>query len=122
MLPLDVFAQETAALVRPEFGVQTLFLEQLGVAAFFDDAAFVQDDEPVHRGDGGERWAMAMTVLPSIILSRLSWMAASTSESSALVASSSSRIGASLSMTRAMAMRWRWPPESFTPRSPTCAS
>jgi hypothetical protein len=24
------------------------------VAAFFDDAAFVQDDEAVHRGDGGE--------------------------------------------------------------------
>ena len=24
------------------------------MAAFFDDAAFVQDDEPVHRSDGGE--------------------------------------------------------------------
>ena len=54
MFPIDVFAQETAALVCPKFGVQTLFLEQLGVAAFFDDTAFVQDDEPVHRGDGGE--------------------------------------------------------------------
>ena len=54
MFPIDVFAQETAALVRPEFGVEALFLEQLGVTAFFDDAAFVQDDEPVHRGDGGE--------------------------------------------------------------------
>ena len=49
-------------------------------------------------------------------------MAASTSLSSALVASSSSRMGASFSITRAIAMRWRWPPESFTPRSPTCAS
>ncbi len=40
-------------------------------------------------------------------------MAASTSESRAEVASSSSRIGASFSITRAMAMRWRWPPDSF---------
>lgn len=46
MLPFDVFAQETAALVRPEFGVEALFFEEFGVAAFFDDAAFVQDDEP----------------------------------------------------------------------------
>ena len=38
------------------------------------------------------------------------------------VASSSTRIGASLRITRAIAMRWRWPPDSFTPRSPTCAS
>ena len=49
-----MLTQEAAALVRPKFGVQALFLEQLGVAAFFDDAAFVQDDEAVHRGDGGE--------------------------------------------------------------------
>ena len=68
------------------------------------------------------RCAMATTVLPSISLYRLCWMAASTSLSSALVASSSSRIGASFSITRAMAMRWRWPPLSLTPRSPTCAS
>ena len=54
MLPLDMLTQETAALVCPEFGVEALFFEQLGVAAFFDDAAFVQDDEPVHRGDSGE--------------------------------------------------------------------
>ena len=54
MLPLDVFVEETTALVRPEFGVEAVFFQQFGVAAFFDDAAFVQDDEPVHRGDGGE--------------------------------------------------------------------
>ena len=68
------------------------------------------------------RCAIATTVLPCISVSRLAWIAASTSESSALVASSSSRIGASFRITRAMAMRWRWPPESLTPRSPTCAS
>ncbi len=31
----------------------------------------------------------------------------------ALVASSSTRMGQSASMARAMAMRWRWPPDSF---------
>jgi len=51
-----------------------------------------------------------------------SWIAASISESSAEVASSRIRIGASFRITRAMAMRWRWPPESLTPRSPTWAS
>ena len=35
-----------------------------------------------------------------------------------LVASSSSRIGASRSSARAMAMRWRWPPERRAPPSP----
>ena len=68
------------------------------------------------------RCAIATTVLPSINRYRLRWIADSTSESSALVASSSSRIGASFSITRAIAIRWRWPPDSFTPRSPTCAS
>ena len=68
------------------------------------------------------RCAMAITVLPFISSYRLAWMAASTSLSSALVASSSSRMGASFSITRAMATRWRWPPLSFTPRSPTWAS
>ena len=47
---------------------------------------------------------------------------ARTSLSSAQVASSSSRIGASRRKARAMASRWRWPPDSFTPRSPTIVS
>ncbi|MNH33872.1 hypothetical protein D3C72_2564760 [compost metagenome] len=51
------------------------------------------------------RWAMAITVLPCISVSRLSWMAASTSESSAEVASSMIRIGAFFNRTRAMAIR-----------------
>ena len=54
-----MLTQEAATLVRPKLGVQALFLEQLGVAAFFDDAAFVQDDEAVHRGDGGKAVEMS---------------------------------------------------------------
>ena len=65
---------------------------------------------------------MAITVLSRMSSFRLSWIAASTSESSAAVASSRMRIGASFRMTRAMAMRCRCPPESLTPRSPTCAA
>ena len=68
------------------------------------------------------RWAMAITVLPSITVSRVSWIAASTSLSSALVASSSTRTGAFLRITRASAMRCRCPPESLTPRSPRWAA
>ena len=68
------------------------------------------------------RWAIAITVLPSITAWRVSWIAASTSESRAEVASSRIRIGASLRMARASAMRWRWPPDNLMPRSPTWAS
>ena len=54
--------------------------------------------------------------------SSASCTARSLSASRADVASSSSRIGASLRMARAMAMRWRWPPDSVTPRSPICVA
>lgn len=47
------------------------------------------------------------------------WTRISLSESRALVASSSSRIGASRRIARARATRWRWPPDSLMPRSPT---
>ena len=46
----------------------------------------------------------------------------SLSESSALVASSSTSTGQSARSARAMAMRWRCPPDSFTPRSPVTVS
>src|SRR5262245_59737386 len=46
------------------------------------------------------RCAMAITVLPAITVPRLDWIGASTSLSSAEVAASSTRIGASLRITR----------------------
>src|SRR5216684_2929270 len=49
------------------------------------------------------RCAMAITVFPAISVPRLDWIAASTSLSSAEVASSSTRIGASLRIARALA-------------------
>ncbi len=62
---------------------------------------------------------MTSVVRPSISRSRASCTARSLSASSALVASSRSRIGASFRIARAMAIRWRCPPDSVTPRSPT---
>ena len=50
------------------------------------------------------------------------WISRSDSVSSAEVASSRIRIGASLRIARAIAMRWRWPPDSRMPRSPTTVS
>jgi hypothetical protein len=68
------------------------------------------------------RCAMTIVVRPCISRSSADCTSVSLSASSAEVASSSSRIGASRRMARAMAMRWRWPPESVTPRSPTSVS
>ena len=65
------------------------------------------------------RCAMAMTVRPCIRRPNASRIASSDSLSSADVASSSKSSGAFLRNARAMAMRWRWPPERRTPRSPT---
>ena len=68
------------------------------------------------------RWAMTREVRPCMSFLRASWIRRSLSESRAEVASSRTRIGASLRIARAMAMRWRWPPESLTPRSPVRVS
>ncbi len=65
---------------------------------------------------------MTMTVRPCMMVPSASWTRASDSLSSADVASSSSRIGALRTMARAIATRWRWPPESVTPFSPTSVS
>ena len=69
-------------------------------------------------GDPSARWWRAgarsrSRSCPAISVPRLDWIAASTSLSSAEVASSNTRIGASLRMTRAIAMRWRWPPDKL---------
>jgi CheY-like chemotaxis protein len=46
--------QKAAALVRPQAGVNAALRQQLGVRAFFHDAACVQHDQAVQRGDGGQ--------------------------------------------------------------------
>jgi hypothetical protein len=92
------------------------------VGALLDDAAVLQHHDAVgvlHRGQpvgNDQRGA-----LPGVALHGRSSAACtmrSLSASSALVASSSSSSGGFFSMARAMAMRWRWPPDRRTPRSP----
>ena len=65
------------------------------------------------------RCATTSVVRPAISASSPCWTFLSLSVSSALVASSRIRIGAFLSSARAIATRWRWPPDSITPFSPT---
>ena len=64
------------------------------------------------------RCARISVVRPAISRSSACWMTASFSASTEDSASSSTRIGASRSSARAMAMRWRWPPDRRAPRSP----
>jgi hypothetical protein len=52
----------------------------------------------------------------------LFWITRSDSKSSALVASSKIRMRGLPMSARAIAMRWRWPPESVAPCSPTRVS
>ncbi len=68
------------------------------------------------------RCAMTSVVRPRASRSSACATWRSLSASSELVASSSSRIGRSASSARAIEMRWRWPPESLTPRSPRSVS
>ena len=49
-------------------------------------------------------------------------MLCSVAASTAAVESSNTRIGGASRMLRAIDRRWRWPPESDTPRSPTRVS
>ncbi|MNL64883.1 hypothetical protein D3C87_1891470 [compost metagenome] len=65
------------------------------------------------------RCAITIVVRPSIRRSIACWISASDSESRLEVASSRIRIGASARKARASATRWRSPPESLMPRSPT---
>mmetsp|Transcript_1607 Transcript_1607/g.2919 ORF Transcript_1607/g.2919 Transcript_1607/m.2919 type:complete len:100 (+) Transcript_1607:1517-1816(+) len=66
------------------------------------------------------RCAMVSTVRPFITLSSACCTTISLWRSSALVASSSSRILGFLMIARAMATRCFWPPLSWPPASPTC--
>ena len=68
------------------------------------------------------RWAMTKVVRPSIASRRPRLIAASVVASTEEVASSRIRIRGSASSARAIATRWRWPPERVSPRSPTIVS
>lgn len=52
MNSIIVLPKETAALVRPQSGVETAVCQQALVITFLDDASAVDNDQTVHRGDG----------------------------------------------------------------------
>ena len=65
---------------------------------------------------------MISVVRPRITSRSASLILASVVASTDAVASSRMRIRGSISSARAIAIRWRWPPESVRPRSPTRVS
>jgi hypothetical protein len=50
-LVIGTFAQEAAALVRPQPGIQAGLRQQAAMIAFLDNAAAVQHHQPIHRSN-----------------------------------------------------------------------
>ena len=65
---------------------------------------------------------MISVVRSRIAARRPARMRASVVASTEAVASSRMRMRGSIASARAIAMRWRWPPESVMPRSPITVS
>ena len=92
------------------------------VRAALDDAAAVEDEDEVGVNDRGEpvrddeHGPAGKQPIDGFLDETLD------SVSSADVASSRMRIGGSTSSARAIASRWRWPPDSRVPRSPRTVS
>jgi hypothetical protein len=117
------------SLPRPDFGefglelaeptIQPGAVQQLVVAAHFDDAAVLEDDDLVSVES---RCAMANVVRFETSLSRACWISTSVSVSTDEVASSRIRMRGFFRTARAMETRWRSPPERSWPRSPTRVS
>jgi hypothetical protein len=113
-------SSRSAPLAADHCLIDRVFLAELFVGAIGDDAAVFEDQDAVGDGDGAEavgddEGGAAFHQFGERVLDH----GLAFAESSALVASSRMRIGASRRKARAMAMRWRWPPESWSPRSPT---
>ena len=68
------------------------------------------------------RWAITNVVRPAIASARASLMLCSVEASTEEVASSRISTRGSATSARAIASRWRWPPDSVRPRSPTWVS
>ena len=91
--------------------------------ALLDDRAALEHDDAVAVLDRSTADARSRSSCGRASARRApTWISRSDSVSSAEVASSRIRIGASLRIARAIAMRCRCPPESRMPRSPTIVS
>ena len=101
-----------------EAGIDAAFAEQALMRALFHQPPLIEHEDAVGARHRGETVGDDQRGAPLMFASSARCTRVSLSESSALVASSSNRIGASRNTARAMAMRWRWPAESVTPPPP----
>ena len=102
--------------------IETALIDQFGMRTGFHNLTLIQNDDAVRLQHGGEPVGDNKGVRPCRKVSKASCTARSLSESSADVASSSSRIGASRRIARAMAILCLCPPDSVAPRSPISVS
>ena len=102
---------EVLVLLVPQPAVDVAALEQLVVRADIVDPAALEHEDRVGRTSDDRRCEMMISVRPSAMRSRLALTIASLSASSALVASSRIRMRGSVISARAIARRWRWPPD-----------
>ena len=90
--------------------------------ALLDDPSVLEHDDPVGVTDGRQAVRDDDVVRPRAALISACWTSCSDTESRCEVASSSTRMPGLRTIARAIAMRWRWPPETIAPRSPTSVS
>ena len=103
--------------------VDAVAREQLGVRALLDDAALRRARRCGRRARSSTAGARSRSSCARASASRAPPAPGAPTRSRARdVASSRIRIGASFRIARAIAMRWRWPPDSRTPFSPTAVS
>jgi hypothetical protein len=118
---LDRLARQEDLVGQPlggDLGVQRRAVEQLGVRAARRDPALLEHDDVVGERDRREPVARSRTSCAAITSRSAVLIACSVDASTEEVASSRIRIRGSLSSARAIAIRWRWPPDSVSPRSP----
>ena len=118
-IALAALAAISARLRGDEPRIRPVAAAQLPVPAALDDPSVFEDEDAVGSPHRREPMRDDDRGATRVNGSSAAWIAVSAAASTFAVASSSTRIGASLRTARAIASRWRCPPERRTPRSPT---
>ncbi len=98
-------------LMRPQIGIKATFCHKLRMCACFNNLPLIHHNEAIKRCDGRKPMRNRNHGFTCINSVSCSWIADSTWLSSADVASSRTRFGASFKSTRAMEIRCRCPPD-----------
>jgi len=118
----ELHADEAGGLAGDERRVHPVGGGEVVVGAGLGDAAAVGHDESSAERMVDGRWTISRVVRPGAAWSMAAWSACSFSASRFADGLVHDANGASASSARAIAMRWRWPPESSAPRSPQMVS